>query len=278
MTMQALLRPLLDRVRQRADAPEVQFTPPAVRGGNILYYWQWAHLRRGQGARASVLATEHMTAWLDEFPALRNLTVPASDVKLFDRRLFATRHHFGMTFTAEQNLEFSRWLLESAPGFQERLRSISTQIDDRTCVINVRRGDYYSVPEYRREFAIDIPAHVTQALTILAGAGRDTDDLLIISDDAQWCRQELAPLLPTAPRYLQDRRSMFDDLAALVSSRSLVLANSTFSYWGSFLARALHEDHLAIAPPYHQRVAGGGAMDDVFDPRWPRTEETRSPA
>ena len=115
-------------------------------------------------------------------------------------------------------------------------------------------------------------------VTILAGAGRDTDDLLIISDDAQWCRQELAPLLPTAPRYLQDRRSMFDDLAALVSSRSLVLANSTFSYWGSYLARALHEDHLAIAPPYHQRVAGGGAMDDVFDPRWPRTEETRSPA
>lgn len=271
MKARSALRHVVDLLRDRPTAPQVQFTPPAVRGGNILYYWQWAYLRRSEGARASVLETEHMPAWLGEFPVLNDLTISESAVGLFDRRTFATRHHFGQSFTAEQNLEFCRWLLSGSPDFQERVRSARTQVHDGTCVINVRRGDYYSVPEYRREFAIDIPDHVAQALVILQEGEREISDLLIVSDDQEWCRRELAPILPATPRFLSGRRSMFDDLAALASSRSLVLANSTFSYWGSHLARALHEDHVAVAPAFHQRLATGGTMDDVLDPRWPRT-------
>lgn len=262
---------LVEAVRGRRRAPEVQYTPSAVRGGNILYYWQWAHLQRAGGSRASVLETSPMAAWLEEFPALRDLTVDRSDVGLLDRRVFATRHHFGASFTALQNLAFCRWLLERSPAFHERLTTARSEIGPETCVVNVRRGDYYSVPEFRREFAFDIRGHVTQALAVLRDEGRGTTDLLVVSDDPQWCRQELAPHLPAAPRFVSWRRSMFDDLAVLASARSLVLANSTFSYWGSHLALALDGDHRAVAPAHHQRLTTGGWMDDMLDPRWPRT-------
>lgn len=269
--MRNVLRLPLDMVRRRRGAHDVQFTPPAVRGGNILYYWQWAHLVRAEGARASVQETPPMTEWLKEFPALRELTVAADEVGVFDRRSFATRHHFGMSFTAAQNLSFSRWLLKGSASFLDRIDSLRSEVLPETCVVNVRRGDYYSVPEFRREFAMDIKSHVTQALSILDRQGRSVTDVLIVSDDPGWCADELAPLLPRAPRFLSERRSMFDDLAALASSRNVILANSTFSYWGSHLAHARDGNHLAIAPPHHQRLASGGWMDDMFDPRWPRT-------
>lgn len=271
MSVRNVTKQLLELARRRPGAPDIQFTPPTVRGGNILYYWQWAHLQRESGIHASVLETPPMAAWLEEFPALRDLTVSAAEVGVFDRRSFATRHHHGSSFTAEQNRSFCLWLLEDSASFRDRLAAARTEIGPDTCVVNVRRGDYYSVPEYRREFGMDIQAHVSQALTLLEHEGRPVTDLLIVSDDPKWCLDELAPSLPSTPRFLSERHSMFDDLAALASARSLILANSTFSYWGSHLAQARDDGHLAIAPAHHQRVETGGWMDDMLDPRWPRT-------
>lgn len=265
----AVPRSILHRVRARPAARQVQFTPPAVRGGNILYFWQWAYLEQARGRRASVLATEHMEDWLAEFPALQRLTVERSRVRPLDARVFATRHHVGQSFTLEQNAEFCRWLLRESPSFSRHLDSAQSQLDERTCVVNVRRGDYYSNPEFHRQFAIDIVAHVRSAIEALTEAGRSSEDILVVSDDPAWCREHLP--LPSPPRFLEHRSCLFDDLAALAASRTLVLANSTFSYWGSHLARSLDDRHLAVAPPYHQRAPDGRLIDDLFDPRWIRT-------
>lgn len=271
MSVRSVVRGALDRIRSRPKAPSVQFTPSAVRGGNILYYWQWAYLGRTLGARRSVLETDHMVPWLEEFPALTELTMAPSAVHLFDQRTFATRHHYGSSFTAEDNHAFCNWLLTHSSRFQERLLQARDQVGEDTCVVNVRRGDYYSVPKFRTEFGMDIRAHVTEALSLLEEQDRLSEDLLIVSDDAEWCRTHLVDVLPAAPRFLTHRASMFDDLAALASARALVLSNSTFAYWGSFFASALREDHLAIAPPFHQRTGTGDAVTDLLSPSWPRT-------
>lgn len=266
-----LLPRVLNRVRARAGAPTVQFTPPSVRGGNILYYWQWAFLGRDLEHRRSVLRTDHMAAWLAEFPILGELTIEREVVRLFDQRTFSTRHHFGTSFTTEENRRFGRWLLSNSPSFMARVERAQETVSEQTCVLNVRRGDYYSVPEYRAEFAMDIRAHISQAIELLKALQRPAEDLLIVSDDPEWCATHLREVLPAEPRFVTNRRSIFDDLAVLVASRTLVLANSTFSYWGSHLASALHDDHLAIAPPFHQRVSSGSFVSDLFDPEWPRT-------
>lgn len=277
MTFTAPIQRMLDLVRAREGAPSVQFTPGAVRGGNILYYWQWAFIGRQRGNHRSVLRTEHMSEWLEEFPALEELTSSRSDIGILDRRTFATRHHFGSSFTPNENREFSRWMLEHSPSFRSRVESARRIVTERTCVINVRRGDYYSVPEYRSEFAIDIRSHVAEAIAILRALDRWTDEVLVVSDDPGWCRENLLDLFPSDPHFVPNRRTMFDDLASLAAARSLILANSTFSYWGSFLANAIHSDHVAVAPPFHQRVADGGFVSDLFDPVWRRTSMPPQP-
>ncbi|MGO1504472.1 alpha-1,2-fucosyltransferase [Microbacterium sp.] len=271
MMLRAAVQRALDLARSRPQAPTVQFTPKNVRGGNILYYWQWAYLGRAQDQRRSILETEHMPQWTQEFPALADLTISRSAVNLLDQRTFATRHHYGTSFTTQENQDFCRWVLDRSPHFGQRLEQARKTIGDDTCVVNVRRGDYYSVPEFRAEFGMDIRSHIAESIEILEDQGRLSDDLLIVSDDPGWCRSHLSDVLPSTPRFLTGRVSMFDDLAALASARTLVLSNSTFAYWGSFFASSLQADHLAIAPPFHQRTGAGGLVEDLFSPDWPRT-------
>ncbi|GAA4518193.1 alpha-1,2-fucosyltransferase [Brevibacterium yomogidense] len=265
----------LDLIRARPGSPEVQFTPEAVRGGNILYYWQWAFAGRALGMRRSVLETDQMARWLQEFPALKQLTVPRADIGLLDQRTFATRHHFGTSFTSAENLAFSLWLLQQTPSFGSRVASAREFVTAQTCVLNVRRGDYYSVPEFRAEFGIDVRSHVSEAIRILKDLGRWTEQILIVSDDPDWCRENLLDVLPGDTQFVPRRMDMFDDLAALAAARTLILANSTFSYWGSFFANALQPDHMAVAPPFHQRLKGSGVVTDLFDPEWSRTSLPR---
>lgn len=216
-----------------------------------------------------------MTEWLEEFPLLRPLTIEEREIGRLDARAFATRFIFDLDFDRRDNDVFCRALVASSERFRERLDRVAEVLGPDTCVINVRRGDYYSVPAFARRFGIDIPHHVQEALALVEAAGRSTEDLLVVSDDIAWCRKELGGLVPGRMRADPARSSMFDDLAVLASARTLVLANSTFSYWGSYIARSRIPDHLAIAPSHHELLEDGTAIAPMNDPAWPRTSFTR---
>jgi len=273
MTARALdgaARAVLDTARERLGRRTVQDSSDAIRGGNNLYLWQWAFLERQAGRSAAVVRSATMPDWLAEFPLLGELTIDRADLRFLDRRRFATRFVFDLDFDRRQCALFCRALVASSPEFRRRIAAAEEQVGPGTVVVNVRRGDYYSVPEFSRRFALDIPHHVTEALTMLRAEGRDTTDVIVVSDDIDWCRRELAEVLGPF-RTLQGRSSMFDDLAALATSRTLVLANSTFSYWGSYLAASRDIAHRAIAPSHHEILPDGERVAPMLDPAWPRT-------
>ncbi|MCT1556760.1 alpha-1,2-fucosyltransferase [Helcobacillus massiliensis] len=75
-----------------------------------------------------------------------------------------------------------------------------------------------------------------------------------VSDDVAWCREHLTDLVPGVPvEYGSAGESMFDDLAAVAAAPRLVLANSTFSYWGGFIASVLDPGAQIIGPAEHER-------------------------
>ena len=61
---------------------------------------------------------------------------------------------------------------------------------------------------------------------------------------------------------------MFDDLAVLACAKRLILANSTFSYWGAFIAQVLGAQlENIVAPAFHQ--GGVPTASELWrDPRW----------
>lgn len=267
----------LDVLRRRPGARQVQGSSPAIRGGNNLYLWLWAHIARRDGERALVLRSSTMDAWMQEFPVLRELTLDEGDLRLLDARVFATRFFFDHDFTREQCALFCRDLISSSPSFRRRLERARGLLTPETCVVNVRRGDYYERAELTERFGIDVEHHVREALELAVARGREVRDVLLVSDDVPWCLDALRRCGSECWRVDPERRSPFDDLAVLASSTTLVLANSTFSYWGSYLAASRDAEHLAIAPSHHEITHDTGRIAPMFDPRWPRTNYRRLP-
>lgn len=68
--------------------------------------------------------------------------------------------------------------------------------------------------------------------------------IVVVTDDRKWCQDHLSEIDPEAE--LSSEGTLADDFLTLVSSRYLVISNSTFSLWGGLLSRA---DQI-IAPSF----------------------------
>ncbi|MCS6711619.1 alpha-1,2-fucosyltransferase [Brachybacterium sp. EF45031] len=207
----------------------------------MLYLWQEAYISLHDGEPFFLLQNDRMVPWLQEFPLLRELSILEAEQRFLDRRKEGYPNKFGIHFTRADNELFCRRLIESSESFRRRMDRVRAELRPQTCVVNVRRGDYYTVPEFTARYALDIEGHVGEALELVRGSGRSTDDVLVISDDVAWCRENLTRVAGKF-RTLSRREDMFDDLAALATAPTLVLANSTFSYWGHISPRLSHPE------------------------------------
>jgi hypothetical protein len=114
----------------------------------------------------------------------------------------------------------------------------------------------------------------------LAAEMKPVRSILLVSDDLDWCRLKLGRLSEVAPlRFPPAGASVIEQLALLATARRLVLANSTFSYWGGYLSNRVQVGHGGgpnyadvIAPRFHNRQVRGGAAWQ-HDPRWSVVED-----
>ncbi len=232
-------------------------TPPeSLRLGNWMYLWLNAHKRTRAGMSTLVLEAPGMSPWLDAFPELSRLTISKDELRFHDRResFGAYRQRFGVDFTREDLCAF----------IADALVPVITPDVSGTLVINVRRGDYYTVPDLIERYAFDQIGYIGHALDQFAGVER----AMIVSDDPRWCRDNLHDLvsasIPTVDFAATDPVSNFLTLA---SAGRIIGSNSTFSYWGAYVAGVLHEDAEIVMPRFHARQAGSTDSYQL-DPRW----------
>ncbi len=221
-------------------------TYPGLRLGNYLYFALQAHIAAHGGREYRVLDTGLGEEWYAAFPALRGLTVER--IRVFDRREHIPPRFYqayGEDFTQD---ELARFVLEvlqppALPSFAAG-----------TVTVNVRRGDYYVSPERTRDFGFDIPHYLTAALE-LAEAQAPVDRVVVVSDDVAWAAQAVAAARPDLGQRELVHGSAVDHFMALARSPRLILANSTFSYWGAYVSDALHAHASVHVPDFHSRSA-----------------------
>lgn len=90
------------------------------------------------------------------------------------------------------------------------------------CSIHVRRGDYLLFPHYHSTIGID---YYARAISIFPST-----KFLIFSDDINWCRQRFGGNV----EFVEDNPD-YIDLYLMSLCHSNIVANSTFSEWGSYL-------------------------------------------
>lgn len=239
--------------------------PDVMNLGNLLTLGRWAYQGVGLGERRLVLMRPHREKALDMFPTLKHrFFIPLSATRFTDQRLTPwaqdahQRDHMGVVpaYVHECLLPGSP-LLESPVDVSDAL------------VVNVRRGEYYSDPVVAAYFGFNVAAYVATAVDLSLAHGGTPARIHVVSDDVGWCHRTLhAGLSAVAPVTYGQAKDPVSDMAALVRAPRLILANSTFSYWGGFIGDVLSPGREVWAPWLFCRSVDGGDSRGQLSPAW----------
>jgi hypothetical protein len=95
---------------------------------------------------------------------------------------------------------------------------------DDTCSIHVRRGDFLKIGFYNK---LDMSNYYEKAIQEI-GADKH---FVIFSNDIEWCKENFKGIKATFVKSKLD----FMDLYLMSLCKDNITANSTFSWWGSYL-------------------------------------------
>ena len=111
--------------------------------------------------------------------------------------------------------------------------------------IHVRRGDYLAAPEFNG--ICDIDYYVKGIKEILSDGKQH--DFYIFSNDISWCKDNIEPLVEGHNIfYVNGNRGENScwDMFLMTYCKDLIIANSSFSWWGAFLNKQVNR----VVAPY----------------------------
>ena len=134
---------------------------------------------------------------------------------------------------------------------------------DDTTSLHVRRGDYVSRPKINRLMGTCSTAYYEAALARTPENGT----VFVFSDDIAWARANLPQTRPMTFVGEEAPRSGLADLWLMTLARHHIIANSSFSWWGAWLAQ--RQDGVTIAPtPWF--ASSAHAEKDLLPAHWTR--------
>ena len=255
--------------------------------GNVLFLYLWAYTLRRSGDEVYVLTSPRFDAWYRYFPGLRPLSVTPDEVRFTDQRLMpwsATARARGDPRTVPPNEQVDVAMVEAfvreglLPGSPLERPPGSDASAGQELVVNVRRGNYYSIPSQRARYGFDVESYLRVAVP-RALATRPVARIRVVSDGLDWCREQLAWLGDHAPlvSFADRTGGPIGDFETVARCRRILLTNSTFSYWAAYVSNALYDDnHRDVwAPAFFDRTQNGG-RSWLLDPRWSVVESLPS--
>jgi hypothetical protein len=114
-----------------------------------------------------------------------------------------------------------------------------------TASIHVRRGDYLKEPLFRGLTDLEYYKNAIERLK----SSRKIDTFVIFSNDIEWCKLNIVPLLSDSKFIIVDwniGKNSYRDMQLMSLCTHNVVANSSFSWWGAWLNS--NEDKIVISP------------------------------
>ena len=174
------------------------------------------------------------------------------DERYFADQAAALRQQLRFRASSAQTADTLRGLLDPAAG---------TPVS-----VHLRRGDYASNPKNQRIYAACTPAYYFAAMDRVQALEPQTR-FWVFSDDMPWAREVLAGRAPQVV-FVDDNRGAdsWNDLLLMSRCRHHIIANSTFSWWGAWLAE--RPGQTVIAPRLWFNDEARGA--NIVPQRWQR--------
>lgn len=162
----------------------------------------------------------------------------------------------------------------AANASESRLKELAKT--DALALLHVRRGDYVSNSKALQHHGLSGLDYYAEAAKIMQekirGAGRKPL-FMLASDDMDWVRENIIPLLNGAPYEILSNPAEikdYEEIYLMSLCQHFIIANSSFSWWGAWLSKsAEHEgmEKIVIGP---KRWIADPSVDtsDVLPERW----------
>ncbi len=194
------------------------------------------------------LYLHHNNRWVRHFVSVKrdnlshDLSAPRTGCKLI---------HFIMAGDKDKDFYIKRRTeIQETYSFNESLsNSQSRQWNDiilhdpKSCSLHVRRGDYIGHPNFDN---ICTPKYYLNAITKIRNRIGGDINFYVFSDDIEWCRLQFGN---EGFNYIDCNhgKDSWQDMMLISHCHHHIMANSTFSWWGSFLGEK--EGSIIICPP-----------------------------
>lgn len=132
-----------------------------------------------------------------------------------------------------------------------------TPLEPNTCAIHVRRTDYLQLKDYHPSLPIDYYQRAMESMK--------ADRYIVFSDDIEWCKTE--PTFAGAT-FINSGNDLLDFFMMRQCDR-FIIANSSYSWWASFLSIGLNK--RIIAPKKEQWFGikyDQNNVDDLYLQQW----------
>ena len=127
--------------------------------------------------------------------------------------------------------------------------------------IHVRRGDYVTNPAFGGICDLE---YYKKAIEKIEPEGKT---FFVFSNDTTWCEESIYPLLKGSEAIIVNGnkgQDSFWDMHLLSYCKQLIIANSSFSWWGAVLNK---NNPMVVAPKkWNNHVSN----PDLYDPKWVR--------
>lgn len=116
----------------------------------------------------------------------------------------------------------------------EILTQVATLQDVESVGIHVRRGDYLK-PEVLKYHGVCSAEYYQKAIRLM-NSTLNSPKYFIFSEDMDWVKQELLPIISEAVLIESDsNKPSWLDLLYLSKCKNNIIANSSYSWWGAYL-------------------------------------------
>jgi hypothetical protein len=131
------------------------------------------------------------------------------------------------------------------------------KLNGNTCSIHVRRGDYLNLSDHH---PVQDMNYYKEAISII---GMDKT-FFIFSDDINWCKENFNFLDDVV--YCENNED-FEDLFLMSLCNNNIMANSSFSWWGSWLNQ--NENKIVVVPKkWFGPSKGNINTNDIYCEKW----------
>ncbi len=171
------------------------------------------------------LKTEYVASYTDNFTRKEN--VFAEGDRYYEGYWQSSRYYTEIrdtllhTFAPPKHNAYNAGMIKSISGSQ-------------SVGIHVRRGDYKNAPEFN---GICTPEYYKKAIEQVVADGVKRT-FFVFSNDIAWCRENISAMAEGHDMVFVDGNRGADscwDMFLMSHCKELIIANSTFSWWGAFL-------------------------------------------